>query len=114
MTSDAHKASGLALGHKILFHFRRCQIKGNVHQAAGALFCVPFVKAIAVIDNIVNNLGFSYIILGHSLHAALLFNPMQSFIDHIDGKNWRSVVKRIIISEGGVFEHGGQLLAGCC
>ena len=38
---------------------------------------------------------------------------MQGFVDHVNGKNRRGVVERIVVSEGGVLQHGGQLLARC-
>ena len=75
---------------------------------------MPFVKAIAVIDNIVNNFGFGFVVLGHSLYAALIFNPMHCFVDHVDGKNRRGIVKGIVVSKGGVFKHGGQIFASRC
>ena len=39
---------------------------------------------------------------------------MQCFVDHVDGKNRRGIVKGIVVSKGGVFKHGGQIFASRC
>ena len=54
---------------------------------------MALVEAVAVVDNIVDNLGFGLVVLGNGLDVALLLNLVQGFVNHIDGKNRRGVVQ---------------------
>ena len=74
---------------------------------------MALVKAVAVVDNVINELSFRCIVLGNSVYATLLFNPVQSFVNHINSKDRRCIVQRIVIGKGAVFQHCRQLLA-CC
>ena len=75
---------------------------------------MALVKTITVVDNVINDLSLCCIILGNSVYSTLLFNPMQSFVNHINGKDRRSIVQRIVIGEGAVLQHSRQILARCC
>ena len=54
VTADADKACSLALSDEILLHFRRSQIKSDIHITAGFGSGVALVKAVAVVDNVIN------------------------------------------------------------
>ena len=114
MTADADKACSLALGNEILLHFRCSQIEGDIHIAASFGSGVALVKAVAVVDNVINELSLRCIVLGNSVYATLLFNPVQSFVHHINGKDRWCIVQRIVIGKGAVFQHRRQVLARCC
>ena len=75
---------------------------------------MTLVKTIAVVDNVIDELSLCCIILGNSVYATLLFNPVQSFVNHINGKDRRCIVQRIVIGKGAVLQHSGQLLTRCC
>ena len=114
MTADTDKAGSLALSYEILLHFRRSQIEGNIHIAASFGSSMTLVKTVAVVDNVIDELSLCCIILGNSVYATLLFNPVQSFVNHINGKDRRCIVQRIVIGKGAVLQHSRQLLTRCC
>ena len=93
VTADAYEPALFAFGDKVFFQFLRGQVKGNVHQAAAVFFGVPAVKTTAGVNNVINKLRLFAVACGNGLYAALRFNPVQGFVNHVNGKYRRCVVQ---------------------
>ena len=112
MPADAYEPALFAFGDKVFFQFLRGQVKGNVHQAAAVFFGVAAVKTTASVDNVINKLRLFAVACGNGLYAALCVNPVQGFVNHVNGKYRRRVVQRIVVRVVLVAQHRRQVRAG--
>ncbi|MPN00752.1 hypothetical protein SDC9_147948 [bioreactor metagenome] len=64
------------------------------------------IIAAALVDGVINQLGFCRVMLADSGQTTVGFNPAKYPANHIDAEGWRGVIQGIIFGVGFIAEHG--------
>ncbi len=94
------------------FQVFRGQAEGDVHEGPAILPGRSAIE-IAAVDEAVERIRFFPVDFRHLFQAAHgLLQPFEDQLNRVDGKTGRGVEHGVLLGEGGVFEHGGQVRRG--
>ena len=112
MSGQTDESGLLGFGEEFLFQFFIRQVEGDIHPRTGRWDGVPFVKAVAGINRVVDQRCLRFVARSYCRQAALLLDPVQHQSHQVDAECRRRVVQRIIFGKCAVFQHRRQLGIG--
>ena len=109
MAFQVHETGFGSSGAELLIHIRVGAGEGHVHHAA-VFRLNGIVIEVLTVQVIIQDLGLGVVDLGHLFQAAnLVLQVIHHQTGHVDAPARRGVVHAVLIQQGSVVHHGGDL-----